>query len=180
MIHFSRFMLLISLCIASMVARADDNALIIPATQQCTLERIASEPKLALEDCLTFAQLGYAEAQFVLGEYWYQGQLTPRDYAQALKWFEQASVQGHAMAQLRLGTMFYRGEGIQANSIQAYIVFKMSAINGSDEALDSADSVAAQMQNNELEVANQVLAQIFRSYLMELSGEPDNLQPPAF
>ena len=76
--------------------------------------------------------------------------------------------------------MFYRGEGIPANSIQAYIVFKMSAINGSDEALDSADRVAAQMQNNELEVANQVLAQIFRSYLMELSSESDSLQSPAF
>ena len=80
-------------------------------------------------------------------------------------------MQGHATAQLRLGTMFYRGEGVTANSIQAYIVLKMSAINGSDEALDSADRVALQMQRNELEIANQVLAQIFRSYLLELSSE---------
>ena len=56
-------------------------------------------------------------------------------------------------------------------SIQAYIVLKMSAINGSDEALDTADRVAAQMQRNELEVANQVLAQIFRSYMLELSSD---------
>ena len=67
--------------------------------------------------------------------------------------------------------MFYRGEGVPANSIQAYIVLKMSAINGSDEALDTADRVAAQMQRSELEVANQVLAQIFRSYLLELSSD---------
>jgi TPR repeat protein len=66
--------------------------------------------------------------------------------------------------------MFYRGEGVPANTIQAYIVLKMSAINGSDEALDSADQVALQMQRDELEIANQVLAQIFRSYLLELSG----------
>lgn len=171
MIRFSRFMLLIGFCISSIIAYADDRPLIIPTTEQCTLERIASEPKAALEDCLTFAQLGYADAQFVLGEYWYQGQYTPRNYQQALKWFEQASVQGHATAQLRLGTMFYSGEGVTANSIQAYIVFKMSAINGSDEAIDSADRVAAQMQHSELEIANQVLAQIFRSYLLELSSD---------
>ncbi len=170
MIRFSRFMLLIGFCMSSMITHADDNSLIISPAQQCSLERIASEPKLALEECLTFAQLGYADAQFVLGEYWYQGQQTPRDFQQALKWFEQASVQGHAISQLRLGTMFYRGEGVPANTIQAYIVLKMSAINGSDEALDSADQVALQMQRDELEIANQVLAQIFRSYLLELSG----------
>lgn len=171
MIRFSRLTLLISLCIAPLVSYAEDRPLIVPATQQCTLERIASEPKIALDECLTLAQLGYADAQFVLGEYWYQGQLAPRDYQQALKWFEQASVQGHADAQLRLGTIFYRGEGVPANSIQAYIVFKMSAINGSDEALDSADRVAAQMQRNELDIANQVLAQIFRNYLLELNTD---------
>jgi TPR repeat protein len=171
MISFGRFMLLIGFCMSSIIANADDNSLIVPTSHQCSLERISVEPKLALEECLTFAQLGYADAQFVLGEYWYQGQYSPRDYQQALKWFEQASVQGHAMAQLRLGTMFYRGEGVPVNSIQAYIVLKMSAINGSDEALDSADRVSSQMQSSELLVANQVLAQIFRSYLLELSGE---------
>ncbi len=171
MICASRFMLLIGFFLSSVVALADDTPLIIPVTHQCTLERINSEPKQALEECLTFAQLGYADAQFVLGEYWYQGQHAPRDYQQALKWFEQASVQGHAIAQLRLGTMFYRGEGVPANSIQAYIVLKMSAINGSDEALDRADQVALQMQRHELEIGNQVLAQIFRSYLLELSSE---------
>lgn len=171
MIGFSRSLLLIGLSIASVVALADEDSLIIPTTHQCNLESSGNSTKPSLEECLTFAQLGYADAQFALGEYWYQGQHAPRDFKQALKWFEQASVQGHALAQLRLGTMFYRGEGVPSNSIQAYIVLKMSAINGSDEALDSADRVALQMQRSELEVANHVLAQIFRSYLLELSNE---------
>ncbi|HZJ92520.1 MAG TPA: tetratricopeptide repeat protein [Thiopseudomonas sp.] len=171
MIRFGRFILSIGFCLSSLFVHADDNSLLIPATHQCTLDRIASEPQRALEDCLNFAQLGYADAQFTLGEYWYQGDYAPRDYQQAIKWFEQASVQGHAIAQLRLGTMFYRGEGVPTNTIQAYIILKMSAINGSDEALDSADQVALQMQRNELDISNQVLAQIFRSYLLELSNE---------
>lgn len=171
-IRFSRFLVLVGFYMLSItISSADDLALIIPVEQRCTIEAIASQPELALQDCLTFAQLGYADAQFVLGEYWYQGQYTPRDYQQALKWFEQASIQGHALAQLRLGSMFYRGEGVTANSIQAYIILKMSAINGSDEALDTADRVAAQMPLSDLEIANQVLAQIFHNYLLELSDE---------
>lgn len=87
---------------------------------------------------------------------------------QALNYFEQASLQGHAQAQYQLGLMFSRGEGVQANNIQAYIVLKMAAVNGSEEALDAADEVSAKMQRDELEVATQVLGQIFRKYLLEL------------
>ena len=55
-----------------------------------------------------------------------------------------------------------------ANNVQAYIVLKMASVNGSDEAMDSADLVSAQMRRDELEIASQVLGQIFRSYLLEL------------
>ena len=64
--------------------------------------------------------------------------------------------------------MFFRGEGVPANNVQAYIVLKMASVNGSDEAMDSADLVSAQMRRDELEIASQVLGQIFRSYLLEL------------
>ncbi|MOA42988.1 hypothetical protein D3C78_1650960 [compost metagenome] len=66
--------------------------------------------------------------------------------------------------------MFWRGEGVPANNVQAYIVLKMAAINGSDEAMDSADQVAAQMNREELQLASQVLGQIFRNYLLELQN----------
>jgi|SRR5690554_2942847 len=170
-IRLSRFILSLGLCMLSLTSFAQDHALIIPAEQRCSLELFTHDPEQALQECLTFAQLGYADAQFVLGEYWYQGQHTSRNYPQALKWFEQASIQGHAQAQLRLGSMFYRGEGVPINTIQAYIILKVSAVNGSDEALDSADQVAQHMPPNDLEIANQVLTQIFHNYLLELSDE---------
>ncbi|MBE1043783.1 SEL1-like repeat protein, partial [Escherichia coli] len=47
-------------------------------------------------------------------------------------------LQGHAQAQYHLGTMFFRGEGVPANNVQAYIVLKMAAVNGAEDALDSA------------------------------------------
>ena len=85
------------------------------------------------------------QAQFELGEFYYDGKRVERDLSQALHWFEQASLQGHAQSQYHLGMMFFRGEGVPANAVQAYIVLKMAAVNGSDEAMDSADVIAAQM-----------------------------------
>ncbi|MGV8546644.1 SEL1-like repeat protein, partial [Pseudomonas aeruginosa] len=67
-----------------------------------------------------------------------------------------------------LGTMFFRGEGVPADNVQAYIVLKMAAVNGAEDALDSADLVAEQMNRDELDIATRVLGQIFRSYLIDL------------
>lgn len=158
------------LLLPPMLAHASGNSLLVPATGRCSLNTAPEDLPQALTTCQENAQRGDAAAQYELGEYYYDGQRTPRDLPQALHWFEQASLQGNAQAQLRLGSMFFRGEGVQANNVQAYIVLKMAAINGSDEAMDSADQVAAQMGREELQIASQVLGQIFRSYLLELQN----------
>lgn len=169
-----------------LLADTSGNSLLIPATGRCALNTAPEDLPQALATCKDTALQGDAEAQYELGEFYYEGQPgepqpgeTPpatRDLTQALHWFEQASLQGNAQAQLRLGTMFFRGEGVPANNVQAYIVLKMAAVNGSDEAMDSADLVEGQMNRQELELASQVLGQIFRSYLLELqnlsSGSP--------
>ncbi|WP_134634252.1 tetratricopeptide repeat protein, partial [Pseudomonas aeruginosa] len=118
--------------------------------------------------CQQVANGGDAEAQYELGEFFYDGERIPRDLQAALNWFEKASLQGHAQAQYHLGTMFFRGEGVPANNVQAYIVLKMAAVNGAEDALDSADLVAEQMNRDELDIATRVLGQIFRNYLIEL------------
>jgi TPR repeat protein len=156
------------LLISPLLANAGGNSLLIPAVGRCTLNTQPENLPAALSACQQAAQAGDAQAQYELGEFYYQGKGGERDLPQALSFFEQASLQGHAQAQYQLGLMFSRGEGVQANNIQAYIVLKMAAVNGSEEALDAADEVSANMQRDELEVATQVLGQIFRKYLLEL------------
>ncbi len=151
-----------------LLACASGNSLLIPAPGSCSLNTAPEDLPEALAACEQAARGGDTQAEFELGEFYYDGSRAPRDLAQALSWFEQASLQGHARAQYRLGMMFFRGEGVPANNIQAYIVLKMAAVNGSDEAMDNADLVAAQMPQEELEIASQVLGQIFRNYLQEL------------
>ena len=156
------------LLISSLPVLAGGNSLLIPATSRCALNTAPENVREALRACEQAASEGDVQASYELGEYHYDGRQAPRDLAKALYWFEQASLQGHALAQHRLGVMFFRGEGVPANNVQAYVVLKMSAVNGEEEALDTADRVSAQMRRDELEIATQVLGQIFRDYLMEL------------
>ncbi|SEI08593.1 tetratricopeptide repeat protein [Pseudomonas asplenii] len=156
------------LLLQPLLAHAGGNSLLIPAMGRCTLNTQPQDLAEALAACEQAAKGGDAQAQYELGEFYYDGKNAPRDLNKALSNFELASLQGHAQAQFQLGTMFYKGEGVPANNVQAYIVLKMAAVNGAEDALDVADEVAAQMPRDQLEMATQVLGQIFRKYLLEL------------
>ena len=156
------------LLLQPLLAQAGGNSLLIPATGACSLDTSPQELAEAKATCEQAARSGDAQAQYELGEFYYNGKNTPPDLNKALHYFEQASLQGHGMAQFRLGSMFFKGEGVPANNVQAYIVLKMAAVNGAEDALDTADEAAEQMSPEELETATQVLGQIFRNYLQEL------------
>lgn len=153
----------------------DGNSLLIPASGRCTLEVDAIYLKDAIRLCQTAALSGDADAAYELGELNYNGVQRPKDFRKALHWFEQASLKGNAAAQHRLGVMYFRGEGVTANNVQAYILLKMSAVNGDEEALDTADLVSAQMRREEIDSATLVLSQLFRDYLQAIDG-PDSLK----
>ncbi|MCY1413792.1 Localization factor PodJL [compost metagenome] len=156
------------LLLQPLLASAGGNSLLIPAMGRCTLNTQPEDLPQALDTCKKAAQSGDVQAQYELGMFYYDGKNAPRDLDQAITYFEQASLQGHAQAQSQLGVMFFRGEGVKANNVQAYILLKMAAVNGDEDALDYADEVSGQMRRDELEVATQVLGQIFRKYLLEL------------
>jgi TPR repeat protein len=170
--------LLLSTLLAPALAPAGDNSLLVPAIGRCSLTTVPEALAEALQACNRAAEQGDAEAQFELGEYYYHGKQGEPDRTQALHWYEQASLQGHALAQHRLGSMFFRGEGVQPNNVQAYIVLKMAAVNGADEALDTADQVSEQMAPDQLDIALQVLGQIFRSYMQDQQDTQDAEQQP--
>lgn len=151
----------------SLTAYASDSPLRIETQpKSCQLDSSHTSHE-SLKDCTSLAELGYAQAQFDLGHYWYD----LADYTQALHWFTQASVQGNIDAQLLLGHMYAEGQGVTANKTQAFIIYKMAAVNGSDEALNRADTLAQTMSEDELKRSNQILAQIFKRYLQHIQKQ---------
>ena len=170
------------LLLASLPVKAEENSLLVPISGSCMLTVPHEQQAAAISACQQIARTGDTEAQYELGAFYYQGEFKgekhTRDLPQALYWFEKASLKGHAQAQYFLGLMFYHGDGVPENYIQAYILFKMASVNGSDDAVDAADQVYEQMSQGQVEIASQVLGEIFRDYLMELQGLQQSTQPP--
>ncbi|MEO1829143.1 MAG: tetratricopeptide repeat protein [Pseudomonas sp.] len=162
---------LLGLPAAPLLAQSD-NPLLISAEDRCAFERVDDDSlPMAIAVCEEAANGGDLRAQFELGQLYYRGERVERNYASALNWLEKASIQGQPQAQYRLGMMHFQGEGVTRNLPQAYIILKMAAVNGSNEAMDAADLVALQMNEQETQVANHVLGTLFRDYLAQIREE---------
>ena len=133
----------------------------------------------ALRSCQQAASEGDVQAAYELGEFHYDGRRARATWPKALYWFEQASLRGHAAAQHRLGVMFFRGEGVKANNVRLY-----RAEDGCGQwrgrGAGHRRPRLAQMRRDELEIATQVLGQIFRDYLMQLQAADAPLIPEAW
>ncbi|MEH6685921.1 MAG: tetratricopeptide repeat protein [Halopseudomonas sabulinigri] len=152
-----------------------ENPLLISADDRCAFERVDNESlPLAIDTCLGAAADGDMKAQYELGQLYYSGDRVEQNYDTALQWLEQASIQGEPRAQYRLGMMHFKGEGVRRNLPQAYIILKMASINGHDAAMDSADLVALQMNQQEMNAATHVLGTLFRDYLAQIREEQLN------
>ncbi len=179
------FLNVLSFCLLASVATTATHAqsqdpLLISTEEHCAFNRVDEESMpLALENCIAAAEAGDMQAQFEMGELYYQGEHTPQDLVKALTWYEQASVQGHPDAQYRLGMMNQNGEGVPRNLPQAYIILKMAAINGQDAAMDACDLLAEKMSDEEIAAATAVLSNLFRNYLRHVHEEQLNQLSPS-
>jgi TPR repeat protein len=91
------------------------------------------------------ALAGDSKAQFEMGERFYQGLGVPRDYAQALAWFQVPAHHGHTRAQYMLGIMFFLGRGVAADAAEAYKWLILAAQQGDEEARATKQKIAAKI-----------------------------------
>lgn len=80
------------------------------------------------------AEQGELAAQLELAKIYLQGEGTPKNVDEAVKWFSQAATQGSSEAQMKLGTMYIAGNGVRRNSNEAAKWFMMSAESGNAAA----------------------------------------------
>jgi len=148
------------------------DSLKLPPATSCALNVAQQQREQLLQQCLNAANAGDKEAQYQLGLYYSEGKLTAANYPLAISWLKKASSQAHLNAQVKLGYLYFKGQGTPVDNLQAYIIFKIAAINGSDEAMDVADEVATQMTPQELQQANTILGKTFRNYLQTIRKQP--------
>ena len=83
--------------------------------------------------------------QFELGELFQKGAARTRDYGQAFKSYQLASINGSRQAQHRLGTLYARGQGVSPNLVKAYAWCKVAALQGSGRAKRKLKCLEANM-----------------------------------
>ena len=115
------------------------------------------ERSVKLNSLREAAERGDAEAQFRLGDIYYEGKEVSQDHSEALKWFRKAAEQGHAgalshelyqkailpeaaeqgdaEAQFRLGSIYYQGRGVPLDHSEALKWLRKAAEQGHAGAL---------------------------------------------
>jgi TPR repeat protein len=100
------------------------------------------------------AVAGDAEAQFALGLLFAAGP-APRNYEQALHWYQKAADQNHRLAQFNLGQMFAQGQGMPRSDSMALMWVRRAADGGDAGAqFNMGDRYArASMHGSEMDAA---------------------------
>jgi len=91
------------------------------------------------------AVAGNAQAQFELGERFYQGLGVEIDYANAAAWFELAAKQGHPGAQRILAMIYFLGRGVAPDPAEAYKWVHLACVRGEEKALSIQKKIAAKI-----------------------------------
>ena len=76
------------------------------------------------------AEQGYADAQFILGCCYAEGDSVKQDAEEAVRWYRAAAEQGYAGAQLNLGCCYAKGDGVKQNAEEAVKWFRAAAEQG--------------------------------------------------
>lgn len=88
----------------------------------------------AVKSLIKAAEMGYADAQDLLGNCYYAGNGVEQNYYEAVKWYRKAAEQGNASAQNNLGNCYYFGKGVEQNYYEAVKWYRKAAEQGYDWA----------------------------------------------
>ncbi|MCI7046793.1 tetratricopeptide repeat protein [Helicobacter sp.] len=96
----------------------------------CMLVSLVFASDSSFDEVLAKAKQGDAEAQFLLGLMYDQGQGVKQDYEKAAEWFSKAANQGYAKAQYNLGAMYENGQAVRQDYKKAFEWYSKAANQG--------------------------------------------------
>lgn len=79
---------------------------------------------------LVKAESGQASDQYTVGDMYFRGRGTLKDYNQALFWFLLAAEQGHPKAAYKVGYLYLQGEQVEHSPVRAQAWFQKAALAG--------------------------------------------------
>ena len=100
------------------------------------------------------------------------------DYTRAFQEFRQSAYAGNSLAQYMMGRLYAEGRGVGEDKAAAYMWFDLSASNGNSRAISARDAVAAEMDADEIDQAQQMAAD-WRSNRPTMATTPTAPATPA-
>lgn len=120
-----------------------------------------------LADAKSLAETGSAEAQFSLGNLYAEGKVVPNDFTEATKWFHKAADQGYPQALYTLGVIYSGGHGVPVDFAEGYVWYCLAEKSGIENAREDCDSLADELQPEELVAANKRIDQLFEEIQLQ-------------
>jgi len=120
-------------------------ALLLFALAVATISSLRAQPAGAVDLAATKARAeqGDVEAANLLGNLYTNAQGVPRDFAEALKWYQRAAEKGFAPAQFNLGLAHELGRGVAQDEPKAFQYYQLAAGQGFPAALFNVGNMYA-------------------------------------
>jgi TPR repeat protein len=106
---------------------------------------------------------------------YYNGLVGKVDYAEALKLYTEAALQGDNAAQNNVGLMYVNGLGSDVDRVQAYAWYSLAASQGNAGSMVARNNLMIRMSWEELNRAQALSVQLFKE--VENAGEPLSATP---
>ncbi len=101
------------------------------------------------------AEQGDAEAQFMLGTLYRNGDGVLQDDTQAVEWFQRAADRGYVRALSALGSSYWAGRGVRQDYSQAYFWYQLALAEGDQNSKSLLEGISTQLTREQVINARQ-------------------------
>jgi hypothetical protein len=107
------------------------------------------------DDLQKRAEQGDAEAQFILGTLYRNGDGVLQNDTQAVEWFQRAANQGYVRALSALGSSYWAGRGVRQDYSQAYFWYQLALAEGDQNSKSLLEGISTQLTREQVANARQ-------------------------
>ena len=115
-----------------------------------------------------YAEERSCTTQFELGELYHKGEGKWRDYREAFKWYQMASINGSRQAQHQLGTLYARGQGVPRNLVKAYAWCKVAVFQQSSRGKRKLKCLEAKMELDQIREGRYLAQEYYDRFVTHL------------
>jgi hypothetical protein len=125
----------------------------------------------SLPELRKLADQGDADAQWLMGVRYHDGEGVPQDDAQAMQWFLRAAEQGNVAAQRALGAYYWRQRGDPEDLSKAYFWSAIAMAQGDEISKSRIEGLASQMTQAQVSAARQQADAWIRTHSQRVKSE---------